>query len=82
MRLVVLFYCGAEVDYRDAEAVVDHYRKASKRRLGIPHFEDRTRDLVMKTWPAIDALASSLLVKETLDHDDAYAIVAPFLESL
>jgi hypothetical protein len=43
-------------------------------------FEDRTRDLILKNWLAIDALAKALLIYETLDHDDAYEVVAPFLE--
>ena len=82
MHLAALFSCGSDVDYRDAETVLDDYKKLSKRRHGIRHFENRTRDLVLKSWPAIDALAKTLLVKETLNHDGAYAVVEPFLESL
>jgi hypothetical protein len=81
MHLAAQLFCGSDVDYRDAEAVLDDYKKLSKRGHGIRHFENRTRDLVLKSWPAIDALAKNFLVKETLDHADAYAVVEPFLEA-
>jgi hypothetical protein len=45
------------------------------------YFEDRTRDLVLNSWAAIDALAKTLLVKESLDYDSAYAVVEPLLEA-
>ena len=73
--------CGSEDDYGSAEAVLLDFTKASKLRRRISHFEDRTRDLVLKSWPAIDALAKTLLVKETLNYDGAYAVVEPFLEA-
>jgi hypothetical protein len=79
MRLTARF-CWGEADFEAAEAVLQDYEKASKRRRSILHFEERTRDLVLKSRPAIDALANTLLVEETLDHDDAYAVVEPFLE--
>ena len=79
MRITALLACGSSDDYGNAEAVLLDYKKASKRRRSIPYFEDRTRDLVLKSWSAIDALAKTLLVEETLNHDDAYAIVEPFL---
>jgi hypothetical protein len=80
MRWKALFDCGSIHDYRAAGAVLQDYKKASGRRRGLPYFEDQTRDLVLKSWPAIEALAQALLARETLDHDDAYAIVEPFLE--
>jgi hypothetical protein len=80
MRWKALFDCGGMYDYRAAGAVLQDYKKASGRRRGLPYFEDQTRDLVLKSWPAIEALAQALLARETLDHDDAYAIVEPFLQ--
>jgi hypothetical protein len=79
MRFTALLFCGAKDDYGVAKTVLPDYKTASKRRHGIPHFEHRTRDLVLNAWPAIKEIAKSLLAKETLDHDDVYAIVAPFL---
>lgn len=79
MRLTARF-CGGEADFEVAEAVLVDYKKTSGRRRCIQHFEDRTRDLVLKSRPAIIALAKALLVRETLDYDDAYAVVEPFLE--
>lgn len=80
MRLKARF-CGGEADFEFAAAVLQDYEKTSKPPRSMLHFEDRTRDLVLKSWPAIDALAKALLANETLDHDSAYAIVEPFLES-
>jgi hypothetical protein len=80
MRWKALFDCGSIHDYRTAGAVLQDYKKASGRHRGLPYFEDQTRDLVLEGWPAIEALAQALLTRETLDHDDAYAIVEPFLE--
>ena len=73
-------FCGGEADFEAAKAVLLDYERASKRRRSMLDFEERTRELVLKSRPAIDALAQALLVKETLDHDDAYAVVEPFLE--
>jgi hypothetical protein len=81
MSFAAQLVCGSTDDYGAAKAVLRDYRKASKRRCGMPVFEDRTCDLVLKSWPAINELAKHLLVKETLNHDDAYAVVEPFLEA-
>jgi hypothetical protein len=79
MRLTARF-CGGEADFEFAEAVLQDHEKTSKPRRSMLHFEDHTRDLVLEGRPAIDALAKALLIYETLDHDDAYEVVAPFLE--
>jgi hypothetical protein len=79
MLLTALFHCGSTHDFRAANTVLLDYKKASRRRRGMPFFADRTRDLVLKSGRAIVALANALLVKETLDHDAAYAVVEPFL---
>lgn len=81
MRYTALFHCGSKDDYADAEAILPDYRKASKRRHGLRHFEDRTRELVLESWPTISTLAKHLVKKEALDHAEAYAIVAPLLET-
>jgi hypothetical protein len=81
MLLGALFHCGSGDDFRAADAALLDYKKTSRRRRGMPFFADRTRDLVLKSWRAIDELANVLLVKETLDHDAAYAVVEPLLEA-
>lgn len=81
MRHAARWLCGSEDDYRSAEAVLLDFTKVSKLRRRISHFEDRTRDLVLNSWPAIDALAKILLVKESLNYDSAYAVVEPHLEA-
>jgi hypothetical protein len=34
---------------------------------GLPYFEDQTRDLILKSLPAIEALARALLARETVN---------------
>jgi hypothetical protein len=80
LRWKALFDCGGMYDYKAAGAILQDYKKASGRRRGLPYFEDQRRDLVLKRWPVIEALAQALLARETLDHDDADAIVERFLE--
>jgi hypothetical protein len=72
--------CGSESDFEAAKAVLLDFENTSKRPRGMAYFEDRTRQLVLKNWPAIDALAKALLDYETLDHDDAYEVIEPFLK--
>ena len=72
--------CGSEADFEAAKAVLLDFENTSKRPRGMAYFEDRTRQLVLKNWPAIDALAKALLDYETLDHDDAYEVIEPFLK--
>lgn len=79
-RWSALFSCGASEDYAQAEAVLADYKKASKRRYGIRHFEDRAWELVVANQPAISALASKLLRHETLEYKEAHKIVVPFLD--
>jgi len=81
MRWDALLGGGAYDDYRAARAVLVDYNWAMRREYGMSRFEDRTRDLVLAHWPAIDALALALLKSETLEHDAAYAIVAPLLDN-
>jgi hypothetical protein len=50
-RLTALFSCGASEDYAQAEAILADYKKASKRRYGIRHFEDRAWELVAANQP-------------------------------
>jgi hypothetical protein len=71
--------CGASGDYAQAEAVLADYRKASKRRYGIRHFEELAWELVVANQPATSALASELLQHETLDYEKVHKIVVPFL---
>ena len=81
MRHTARRLCGGEDDYSCAAAVLLDLTKASKQRHRISHFEDRTRDLVLNSWAAIDALAKTLLINESLDYDSAYAVVEPLLEA-
>jgi hypothetical protein len=81
-RLAALFSCGGSGDYDQAEAVLADYKKASKRRYGIRHFEDRAWELVVGNQSAIDALASQLVQHESLDYEDAHKIAAPLLGTL
>jgi hypothetical protein len=75
-----LFGCGAKEDYRQAQAVLEDYKQASKRRYGLRHFEDRAWDLVVLQQPAINALASSLSSQLSVDYDEAQEIVVPLLK--
>ncbi len=81
MSFAAQLVCGSADDYGAAKAVLRDYRKLSKRRCRMPVFEDRTCDLVLQWWPAINEQAKHLLVKEALSHDDAYAVVEPFLKA-
>jgi hypothetical protein len=78
-RWVALFSCGASQDYRQAEAVLANYKRASKRRYGIRHFEDRAWELVVANQPTISALTSKLLQHETLEYEEVQKIVTPLL---
>jgi hypothetical protein len=78
-RWAALFSCGASEDYAQAESVLADYKKASKRRYGIRHFEDRAWELVVANQPAISGLASKLLQHKTLEYEEAHKIAAPLL---
>jgi hypothetical protein len=75
----VLLSCGARKDYATAEAVLADYKKVSRRRYGLLHFEELAWDLVIANQPAISALSSKLLKHETLDYKEAHRIAAPLL---
>lgn len=66
---------GGSVDFKNAEAVLDDYRAATKRKYGLTRFVYRTRKIVVSAWVAIEALASALLESDVLTYDQAYPII-------
>lgn len=79
-RWTALFSCGAENDYAQAETVLADYKQASKRRYGLRHFEERAWNLVLLQQPSINALATTLADRLSVDYDQAEKIVRPLLK--
>jgi len=81
MRWAALLSGGTDDDYKRAESVLADYKKATRRAYGLRRFEDRTRDLVLGAWPAIEALAVALLNSKSgaLEYDEAVSVVLPLL---
>ena len=48
-------------------------------RFGLGRFEDRARELVLKEWPAIEALSAALLTSNVLSYEQALSTIAHLL---
>jgi hypothetical protein len=70
---------GMEADYQSAERCLEDLRQLKRRRYGLRRFEMETANLVLRAWPAIEALARALVEAGTLEFKAAYDIVAPHL---
>jgi hypothetical protein len=79
MRWAALFSGGTQEDYKRAESVLADYRKATRRTYGLRRFEDRTREFVLNAWPAIQAMALTLLKSNVLEYDAAASVILPLL---
>jgi hypothetical protein len=68
-----------EADYQSAERCLEDLRQLKRRRYGLRRFEMETANLVLRAWPAIEALARALVEAGTLEFKEAYDIIAPHL---
>ena len=62
---------GAGEDFERAENVLKDWKWATKERAGLHRFGERTRELVLSEWPAIEALAAALLKRNVLSYEEA-----------
>jgi hypothetical protein len=69
--LDALFSGGVKEDFKRAEDVLADWKWATKGRAGLRRFGERTRELVLADWPAIEALAAALLTRNVLSYDEA-----------
>jgi hypothetical protein len=70
---------GMEEDYQSAERCLEDLRQLKRRRYELRRFEKETGNLVLRAWPAIEALARALVDAGTLEFEAAYDIIAPHL---
>ena len=66
---------GGGSDVKMAEAVLNDYRAATKRKYELTRFVYRTRNILLSAWTAIEALAFALLESEVLTYEQAYPII-------
>ncbi len=70
---------GMEADYQSAERCLEDLRQLKRRHYGLRRFEMETANLVLRAWPAIEALARALVDAGTLEFEAAYDIIARHL---